>query len=106
MVSVKTGFSLIPQDTLEHKWHDRASLTFRQGGRPSLFHASRSLTESTLVESGERYSLPGKVLPFGPGQFSVLLSPAITANRLGVHQPEEGIWVDINSIQYNRVELF
>ena len=72
---------------------------FRQGDRPYMIDASRSLTESTVVESGGRYNLPDKVLPFGSGEFSVLFSP-LTANGREVHQPEEGI------IHYNRVELF
>lgn len=64
-----------------------------------MFDASRSLIESTVVESGGRYNLPDKVLPVGSGEFSMLFSP-LTANGREVHQPEEG------TIYYNRVELF
>lgn len=71
---------------------------FRQGDWPSVFDAHRSLTKSTVLESGGRYNLPDRVLPFGSGEFSVLFSP-LTASGREVHQPEEGI------IHYNSVEL-
>lgn len=74
-------------------------LMFRQGVRPSVFDAHRLLTKSTVLESGGRYNLPDKVLPFGSGEFSVLFSP-LTANGREVHQPEEGI------THYNSIELF
>lgn len=51
---------------------DRASFTLRQGDRPFVFHAS-----NVVGEGGERCSISGKMLQFGPGQFSVLLSPII-----------------------------
>lgn len=70
---------------------ERTSLTLKQGVWSFVFHASRALVQSTSVGDGERCGHPGKMLPFGPEQFSVLLSPTITTNGRGMHQPEVGI---------------